>query len=169
MNNVTPSPMRRALTGVAGSDGGFGFFPEFSGFPGVLSVGLFGVFEPLLDFGRRRLGFAATPDLVVFSLGREVRNAPRTSSSSCTIGAATPITKAQTHTIPKTITLNRIRGSPCYSRAIEALSVRGYIASARQRANCAEYGCRRQSDCCLSQKQFLPSQRARRHLTRPAQ
>jgi hypothetical protein len=118
--------MRRALTGVAGSDGVDGFFPELSGFSEVLSVGLFGVLElPPPDFGRRRLGFAATLEGVVFSFGRDVRNAPRTSSSSCTIGAATPITKAQTQTNPKTITLNRIRGSPCCSRAIEAHSVRG--------------------------------------------
>src|SRR6185369_3668747 len=112
MNSVTPSPMRRALTGVAGSDGeGAGLCPECSGLLGVLSVGLFGVVEPPpLDFGCLRLGFAAESEVVVFSLGREVRKAPRTSSSSCTSGAATPITKAQTQTNPKTITLNRITG-----------------------------------------------------------
>src|ERR1700752_1431642 len=125
MNNVTPSPMRRALTGVTGS-GGIGFLPELSGFTGVLSGGLFGVFEPPPDLYLLRLGFADASDVAGFSFGREVRNAPRTSPSSCTIGAATPITKAQTQTNPRTITLNRIRGSPCCSRAIEALSVRGY-------------------------------------------
>jgi hypothetical protein len=126
MNKVTPSPMRRALTGVAESDGGAGLCPECSGLMGGLSEGLFEEVEPPLDFGRLWLGFAVEAEVTVFSLGRDVRNAPRTSSSSCVMGAATPITKAQTQTNPKTITLNRIRGSPCCSRAIEALSVRGY-------------------------------------------
>src|ERR1044072_5017021 len=80
MNNVIPRPIRRALTGVAGSDGGAGFLPEFSGLTGVLSGDLFGVLEP--DFGRRRLGLEATPEVVVFSFGPPSRNTPRTAPSS---------------------------------------------------------------------------------------
>jgi hypothetical protein len=89
---------------------------------GVLSADLFGLFdpllvesglfEPLLGFGFRLPGFPAVLEPADFSLGREVRNAPRTSPSSCTIGAATPTTKAQTQTSPKTMTLNRIAESP---------------------------------------------------------
>src|ERR1041385_602502 len=81
MNNVTPRPRRRALTGVEDSDGlGPGF--DGPGLTGVLSGGLFGLFEPVVDFGRRRLGLAVVPPVfAVLSFGRDVRNAPRTSSS----------------------------------------------------------------------------------------
>jgi hypothetical protein len=75
-----------------------------------LSVDLFGGLDPSPGFGRLLPGLVVVPELGAFSLGRDVRNAPRTSPSSCGIGAAIPITKAQTQTNPKTITLNRITG-----------------------------------------------------------
>src|ERR1043165_2619648 len=75
MNNVTPKPRRRALTGVDDSDGvGVGF--DGPDFPVVLSGGLFG-------FGRLRLVLVdVPPELTGLSLGRDVINAPRTSSPS---------------------------------------------------------------------------------------
>src|SRR5215213_6488638 len=112
--------MRRALTGVDGEED---VDPDGPGLTGVLSAGLpgrlgaglldpalleLGLVEPPLGCGRRLLGLEVLLELAGFSLGREVRNAPRTSSSSCTSGAAVPITRAQTQTNPKTITLNRI-------------------------------------------------------------
>jgi len=110
--------MRGALTGVAGLEGVV-VFPEVSDFSGVLTAGLPGLellapgllepafVEPLVVFGRRLLGLAVLPEVAGLSFGRDVRNAPRTSSSWIT-GAAVPITSAQTQTSPKTITLNRI-------------------------------------------------------------
>jgi hypothetical protein len=71
--------------------------------------------------------FGVVLELAGLSFGREVRNAPRTSSSSWTSGAAVPITRAQTQTSPNTITLNRITESPY--RCLELTM-----------ANCAEYG-----------------------------
>jgi hypothetical protein len=114
MYNVIPKPMRRAFTGVTDPDGCDGLLSEFPGLTGVLSLstGLFGFVVPPLDFGRLLLGFAEALEPTVFSLGRDVRNAPRTSSSSWGIGDATAIANAQTHTNPRTITLNRISGSP---------------------------------------------------------
>jgi hypothetical protein len=82
--------MRRALTDVDGDE--VGVDPDGPGLFGVLSTGLFGLFEPVLvepvlleppvDLGFRLLGLAVVPELAGLSLGREVRNAPRTSSSS---------------------------------------------------------------------------------------
>jgi hypothetical protein len=129
MNNVSPMPRRGAFTGVAGSDGVDDGF-EVSGFPGVLSGGLPGLFGPGLVLVRLRLGLVV-PVLVGLTLGREVRKAPRT-SSSCTTGAAIPITTAQRQTRPKTMKLNRITESP-YMRL-------------NSEPNCAEYGCRKQWD-----------------------
>jgi hypothetical protein len=87
--------MRRALTGVAAEDG-IDVFPGVPVFAEVLSAVLSGTFEPELaegllgpaflelplGFGRRRLGLEVLLELAGLSLGREVRNAPRTSSSS---------------------------------------------------------------------------------------
>jgi len=88
--------MRRALTGVVGEEGVAGF-SDAGVLLEVLSAGLSGsfepelvepgllvpvFFEPVLDLGRRRLGLAVLLELAGFSLGREVRNAPRMSSSS---------------------------------------------------------------------------------------
>jgi len=66
--------------------------------------------EPAGCLGRLLLVFVAAPELAGFSFGRDVRNAPRTSSSCA--GAATPITTAQRQTNPKNMTLNRITESP---------------------------------------------------------
>src|ERR1051325_5705083 len=100
MNNVTPKPRRRALTGVDDSDGvGVGF--DGPALPVVLSGGLFG-------FGRLRLVLVdVPPELTGLSLGRDVINAPRTSSPSWNAGAAMPIPTAQRQTSPTTMTLNR--------------------------------------------------------------
>ena len=99
--------MRGVLTGfkdVLGAEPG----PEVTGVLLLLFSDGFAV-GTAVDFGRLRLGLAAAPELAgFFSLGREVKNAPRTSSSSCTGGAAVPITAAQRKTNAKTITLNRI-------------------------------------------------------------
>jgi len=108
MNKVTPSPIRRALTGVEESDGLDGC-PGCPGFTGVLSVDL-SELGPL-GFGRRLFTFAVLLEFAGLSFGRDVMNAPRT-SSSCNAGAAIPITNAQTQTNPKTITLNRMTESP---------------------------------------------------------
>ena len=59
-----------------------------------------------VDFGRFLGGLFVEADVAGFSLGREVRNAPRT-SSSCGGGTATTIA-AQIRTKPKSIALNRI-------------------------------------------------------------
>ena len=59
-----------------------------------------------VDFGRFLGGLFVEGDVAGFSLGREVRNAPRT-SSSCGGGTATTIA-AQIRTKPKSIALNRI-------------------------------------------------------------
>src|SRR6185295_18049148 len=104
--NVNPMPMRGAFTGFDGpvevDD------PEVSGcFPGCFSGVFSGLFEIGGCFGRLLLGLAVVPEVADFSLGREVRNAPRT-SSSCITGAAIPITTAQRQTNPKTMTLNLI-------------------------------------------------------------
>src|ERR1051326_814673 len=145
MNNVTPRPRRRALTGVEDSDGlGPGF--DGPGLTGVLSGGLFGLFEPVVDFGRRRLGLAVVPPVFAgLSFGRDVRNAPRT-SSSLTGGAGIPITTAPRKTSPKTITLNRITKSPC------------------QKASCAEFESRKPSDCLFHQVAPSLLQTAPEHL-----
>jgi len=63
--------------------------------------------------GLRWLGLAVVPLLLLlagFSLGREVRNAPRTSPSCAIAATATP--KAHRQTSPKTMTLIRIAESP---------------------------------------------------------
>jgi hypothetical protein len=106
MNNVSPIPRRDAFTGVTGSDG-LDDEPEVSGFPGVFSGGLPGLLGPTVDLVRLRLGLAAVvPVFDGFSLGREVRKAPRT-SSSCAV-AAIPNATSQRQTNAKTMTLNRI-------------------------------------------------------------
>jgi len=106
MNNVSPIPRRGAFTGVGGADGVDDGF-EVPGFTGVFSGGFVG---PGVVLGRLRLGFAAVPVLVGFTLGREVRKAPRTSSSCAE--AAIPIATPQRQKNAKTMTLNRITESP---------------------------------------------------------
>src|ERR1051325_6680913 len=108
MNNVSPRPRRGAFTGVEGSEGvddGPGVFC----FSGVFS-GLAGLLWPTVVFCRLWLGLLAVPVFAGFTLGREVMNAPRT-SSSCAV-TAIPIAKLQKQTNAKTMTLNRIAGSP---------------------------------------------------------
>src|SRR5689334_2329409 len=102
MNNVTPRPRRGAFTGVAGSDGGVFVLS------GVLSGPLPGLFEPPGALGFLLLGLTVAVvepvlEFAVFSFGREVRNAPRT-SSSCRL-AETPTPKALRQTNPKIMTL----------------------------------------------------------------
>src|SRR5215510_4556354 len=104
MNKVSPTPRRCAFTGVAGSDG-VDDGPDVPGFS-VFSGGLPGLFGPGVVLVRLRLGLAAVPVFAGFSLGREVRKAPRT-SSSCAV-AAIPIATPQRQTNAKTMTLNRI-------------------------------------------------------------
>jgi len=87
--------MRRALTGVVGVDGldDVAVFPEESGLPVVLSAlseRLLvepvllepGFVEPPTGFGRHLFGLAVLPEGAGLTFGRDVRNAPRTSSSS---------------------------------------------------------------------------------------
>ena len=95
------------FTGFEGSEDTTG--PDGPGFSGCFS-GLAGLFEVTL-FGRRLPGLLDEVEGVVFSFGRDVRNAPRT-SSSCITGAAIPTTTAHKQTNPKIITLNRIIESP---------------------------------------------------------
>jgi hypothetical protein len=107
MNNVTPRPMRRALTGVTGAGVGSGFFGVLSGLlecpdpvlpePLLPDPVLPDPFEPELpepepvpvpplepppSIGFLRLVFGVVLVLGGLFFGREVRNAPRTSSSS---------------------------------------------------------------------------------------
>jgi len=77
------------------------------------SAGLF-VVAVAVVFGRLLLGLRA-PEVDVFSFGRDVRKAPRT-SSSCTGGAAIPTTTVQRQTNAETITLNRIEISLLLTR-----------------------------------------------------
>src|SRR5687768_8787072 len=107
--------MRGTLTGLRGSDALFDTVgPAVAG--AVVGLELFsGDFSGVLpglpttvDFGRRLLGLFAESEAGVFCFGRDVRNAPRTLSSSCSAGAAVPITTAPTQTIAKRRTLNRI-------------------------------------------------------------
>jgi hypothetical protein len=94
---------------VAGFDvAGF----EVSCLAGVFSAGLLELFAVTLDFGRLLLGLVAAPELAGFSFGRDVRNAPRT-SSSCKTGAAIPMRNTLRQTNAKIMTLNRIYQSPC--------------------------------------------------------
>ena len=72
-------PRRGAFTGFEGSlvvDG-----PEIAGFPGVFSVGLVVTVSELPVLVVFCLVWSRQPEVAVFSFGREVRNAPRTSSS----------------------------------------------------------------------------------------
>jgi hypothetical protein len=78
---------------------------------GVLSGDLPGLFETAAALGRRLVGLVAVPELAGFSFGRDVRNAPRT-SSSCARETAVPMTMAHRQTNPNTITLTRITESP---------------------------------------------------------
>jgi hypothetical protein len=101
-----PKPMRAALTGLTGSDGLF---------DGPGPVGLFGFFSGVLPgsfetlaLGRLLLGLLALDDAGALSFGRDVKNAPRTSPSSCGAGAAVPIATAHAQTVAKRRTLNRI-------------------------------------------------------------
>jgi hypothetical protein len=63
-------------------------------------------------FGLLRFGFAVAFALSVFSFGREVRNAPRTSSCSCGASGTPAITAADMHINAKRIMLNLITNSP---------------------------------------------------------
>jgi hypothetical protein len=117
MNNVTPRPRRRALTGFEGSDDDD---PEVPGFSGVFSGGLPGLFGPTTGLGRLRLGLVAVPVLAGLSFGREVMKAPRT-SSSCAV-TAIPKAIAQQQTKPKTMTFNRIAESPVTHVLCEKIS-----------------------------------------------
>jgi|SRR5215216_3675698 len=110
MNNVSPRPRREALTGFEGSDVVDDGPEVVAGFPVVFSGGLPGLPGATDVFGRLRLGLLAAPELAGFSFGREVRKAPRT-SSSCAV-AAIPKAAAQQQTNPKTMTVNRITESP---------------------------------------------------------
>jgi hypothetical protein len=119
MNNVNPSPMRGVLTGfdvVLAVDVG----PDVAGVVLLFSGCFFVVVT--VDFGRLRLGLAAAPEFAGFLSFREVRKAPRTSSPSCTAGAAIPMTTTQRQTNVKTITLNLMEFSLFDSLAIEVLS-----------------------------------------------
>src|SRR6202022_2752702 len=94
VNNVSPSPRRAALTlvGFESSDAGVGVVPfDFVevvvplGFvvPVEVFVTPFEVFvAPASGFGLLWFGLAVAFALSVFSFGREVKNAPRTSSCS---------------------------------------------------------------------------------------
>src|SRR5688572_33436221 len=92
MNNVSPKPMRDALTGFSGVDVGVGVsvWTGVLAVAGVLSGDLPGLFETAAGLGRLLFGFVAGPELAGFCFGRDVRNAPRT-SSSCASGAAVPM------------------------------------------------------------------------------
>jgi hypothetical protein len=106
--------MRRVLTGFVDADwvdDGVDVDVEVPLGPGFFS-GVLLVLDGSVDLGRRLLVFFAVPEVAGFSFGRDVRNAPRTSPSSCK-GAANPITTAQRQTSPKAMTLNRISESPC--------------------------------------------------------
>src|SRR5687768_9982141 len=92
-------------------------------FSGAALPGLF----VTLGFGRRLLGLVL-PEVLAFSLGRDVRNAPRTSSWSCGAGAAVPTTTAHAQIIAKRSTLKRIKLSP----------------------SCAEYGFQKLLDCSFA-------------------
>src|SRR5687768_9888220 len=118
MNNVSPKPMRGALTGFNGVDVATGVsvlvvagVSVLTGV-GVLSRDLPGLFETAAALGRLLFGFVAGPELAGFCFGRDVRNAPRTSSCSCGRGAAVPMTIAHRQTNPNNITLTRITESP---------------------------------------------------------
>jgi len=79
MNNVSPIPIRGAFTGFDGTldealEGVTDFPESFSGaFPELPGV-------TLGDLGRLLFGFVAELELAGFAFGREVKNAPRTSS-----------------------------------------------------------------------------------------
>src|SRR5687768_500410 len=131
LNNVSPMPRRGTLTGRG--SGVFAVVPvealesvEPLEAPLVFSGDLAGV---AVGRGRFLGGLVVELDAGL-SFGREVRNAPRTSSPSCN-GTATP-SAAQIKTNPKRIALNRITKSPLHGPT---------------GANCAEYGCQRRSDC----------------------
>jgi hypothetical protein len=119
MNNVSPKPIRGALTGFNGVDvaTGVSVWTGVLAGVGVLSGDLPGLFETAAVLGRLLFGFVAGPELAGFCFGRDVRNAPRTSSCSCGSGAAVPMTIAQRQTNPNTITLTRITESPYRSNS----------------------------------------------------
>ena len=75
--------MRRALTGVESDVFGFDLFEPDELFPALFAGGLFSVdlfaTGVGVDFGRFRGGLVVDAEVAGFSLGREVRNAPRTS------------------------------------------------------------------------------------------
>jgi len=99
--------MRRALTGLESDVLGFDVVELAAG---LLSVDFVTAGADVdVDLGRFRGGLEPVLEPAGFSFGREVRNAPRTSSSSCGGGTATAIT-AQIRTKPKRIALNRIYG-----------------------------------------------------------
>jgi hypothetical protein len=64
------------------------------------------------DFGLLRFGLAVAFALSVFSFGREVKNAPRTSSSSCGASGTPTITTPDIQINAKRIMLNLIKNSP---------------------------------------------------------
>jgi hypothetical protein len=131
--------MRGALTGCEGSvevggSGVLGFVVagfdvtgfEVAGFVAVVFSGdLLGLFGATFVFGRFLPGLVAGPEVFGFSFGRDVRKAPRT-SSSCKAGAAVPRMNTLRQTNPKTMTLDRItnllvdRSSSCGSVAVRA-------------------------------------------------
>src|SRR5687767_9061232 len=111
-NNVRPIPRRGTLTGFESPV--FTVVPVVSFDPVeavapsvVFSTGVFA--DVVVALGRFLLGLV---DLVFafFSFGREVRNAPRTSSPSC--GGTATAKAAHMKTKPKRIALNRITKSP---------------------------------------------------------
>src|SRR4029453_9852048 len=86
-----------------------------------LPLCVFEVFAATVDFGRRRLGLAAGASglaLAGFSLGREVKKAPRTPSSSCGKSGTEPRTKEHTKRRAKRTTINLIDNSPSVERPI---------------------------------------------------
>ena len=150
MNNVTPRPMRRALTGVAGSDGGGPWFvPESYQVCRAVLIRRFvrhystRCSSSHSGFGLLRLGFAAfwnsrvSPSAATLEMRREHLRRP---------GRAAPQFQS-----PKR-KHKRVR-KPSHSIALPNLLLftcnRSSIGQrlhsvCPQRANCAEYGCRRQ-------------------------
>jgi hypothetical protein len=110
VNNVNPNPIRAAFTGLTGTDFLSDAFEPLVGpleVVGFFSGALSGSFVTVA-FGRRLLGLAVLPEDAGFCLGRDVKNAPRTSSWSCGADAALPITTAHAQIVAKRSTLNRI-------------------------------------------------------------